>query len=647
MAGASSDIMADIRAGFFQECEELLEALTDAIDGMRGADGDVTAHTNAAFRAVHSIKGGAAAFGLSDLTDFAHGLETRLSPLREAQPNAADIATLERAADRLALLVGLATAGVERNEDERLSDAALLDGETRLDTLEDQPAPGPGQLSVPAQDGTRAALAALASHALINVSPEMASLPTLEDLLKGTSTLRFDVSYASELSPRELADRVADADPGGLLAFPLEPLKPTEAATPAQSDTATAQPAPASPTIRVGLERIDKLINLVGELVINQAMLTRSAQDVGAEPNSDHMVGLEELMRLTRDIQDSVMQIRAQPVKPLFQRMARICREAADQAAKPVELITEGQETEIDKTVIERLSDPLTHMIRNAVDHAIEEPQARRAAGKPEVGRITLRASHRSGQVILEVMDDGAGIDRAKVRARALERGLIDPNAELSDADIDQLLFRPGFSTSDGVSALSGRGVGMDVVRDAIQGLGGRIAIDSTPGKGTRFEIALPLTLAVLDAMTVRVAGQTLVLPLSTIHETLTIQAENCVDIGKTRVLRYVGRAIALVDVGEQLGYHDRRDDLDGRIAVITESESAPPVALVIDDILEQRQVVIKGLQKGFETAPCVSAATILGDGRIALIIDPFDDSLTGREPAPGLGSRPALPLAS
>ncbi|MEM6896896.1 MAG: chemotaxis protein CheA [Pseudomonadota bacterium] len=633
MTGGEADPMADIMAGFFQECEELLEDLADGLEALRS--GQATPDSfNAVFRAVHSIKGGAAAFGLSDLTDFTHGYEAQLVHYRDAGklPAPSDIPALERAADRLATLVAMAANGKEVTEEERLSDASLLSGS---DT-----ASAANRISLRLPAGclsARELFSGMASLGAVQSLCDLSHLPTLAAYDCEALSLAWDITLDTELSGELLSAALKDVDPGAALV--LATSAPKAAKKPATQAAATA-----TPTIRVGLDRIDRLINLVGELVINQAMLARSAEDLGAETNSDHIIGLEELMRLTRDLQDSVMQIRAQPVKPLFQRMARICREAADIGGKQVELITEGQDTEIDKTVIERLSDPLTHMIRNAVDHAIEAPDVRRAAGKPETGRITLRAFHRSGQVILEIIDDGAGIDRQKVLARARDKGLVAPGAELAAPEIDKLLFKPGFSTAETVTALSGRGVGMDVVRAAIHGLGGRIVIESQPGLGTKFEIALPLTLAVLDAMTVAVGDQTLVLPLSTIHETLTIQGRDVLELRPgQRMLRYGGTAIALYDLGEELGYHPRRNDLHDRVALITAGEGRAPTALAIDEIYEQRQVVIKGLQDGFATASCVAAATILGDGRIALIIDPYDATLSPG--AQGVPQQSAVPL--
>ncbi|MGO4837465.1 chemotaxis protein CheA, partial [Rhizobiaceae sp. 2RAB30] len=256
-------------------------------------------------------------------------------------------------------------------------------------------------------------------------------------------------------------------------------------------------------TIRVDLDRVDRLIDLVGELVINQSMLAQRVTEAGIARLSEVAVGLDDLEHLTREIQDSVMAIRAQPVRPIFQRMSRVVREVADMVGKSVRLVTEGENCEVDKTVIERLADPLTHMIRNAIDHGLEKTEDRIAAGKSEQGVVRMTAAHRSGRVIIEVSDDGGGINRARVKDIAINKGLIEASAQLSDSEIDDLIFHPGFSTASTISDVSGRGVGMDVVKRSIQALGGRISITSRPGLGTTFTLSLPLTLAVLDGMVV------------------------------------------------------------------------------------------------------------------------------------------------
>jgi two-component system, chemotaxis family, sensor kinase CheA len=334
-------------------------------------------------------------------------------------------------------------------------------------------------------------------------------------------------------------------------------------------------------------------------------------------------VGLDELEQLTREIQEGVMAIRAQPVKSLFQRMSRIVREVADATSKSARLKTDGEGTEIDKTVVERLADPLTHLIRNAIDHGLESPEERAAAGKPPEGFVRLSAAHRSGRVVIEVEDDGAGINRARVRDVAVRKGLIPADAQLTDSEIDNLIFLPGFSTVTTVSAISGRGVGMDVVKRSIQALGGRISIASRPGKGSTFSMSLPLTLAVLDGMVVSTSGQTLVVPLTAIVETLRPKAGDVHPLGAgAHVLAIRESFVPLIDVGRALGFRTTPADPLSSVIILIETEGGARNALLVDAIQDQRQVVIKSLEANYCHVPDIAAATILGDGRVALILD-------------------------
>jgi two-component system chemotaxis sensor kinase CheA len=405
-----------------------------------------------------------------------------------------------------------------------------------------------------------------------------------------------------------------------------EPVAPTAAAPAvrergAQPGPASEAPAPTA-TIRVDLERVDRLIDLVGELVINQAVLAQRATESGLARQTDVAMGLDDLEQLTREIQDSVMAIRAQPVKSVFQRMPRLVREVAGAVGKDVRLLTEGENTEVDKTVIERLSDPITHMIRNAIDHGLEVPEKRLAAGKPTEGLVKLAAFHRGGRIVIEVSDDGAGINRPRVKDIAIAKGLVEPGAQLSDEEIDNLIFLPGFSTANAVSDISGRGVGMDVVKRSINALGGRISINSTPGKGSVFTLSLPLTLAVLDGMVVSAAGQTLIAPLSAIIETLQPKASEVKPIGPNAWLMSIRDSfVPLIDVGMALGYRTEPVDPANCVALLVE-EGATRAALLVDAIQGQRQVVIKSLEANYRHVAGIAAATILGDGRVALIMD-------------------------
>ena len=413
----------------------------------------------------------------------------------------------------------------------------------------------------------------------------------------------------------------------------LEPAVPEELAAPvaaaAQTSGASAAASDAShkaarsATIRVELDRVDRLINLAGELVINQAMLNEQSVDMGQSKRSAVSNGLDELEQLTRDIQESVMAIRAQPVRSVFQRLPRLVRELAAQTNKSVRLVTEGEGTEVDKIVIEHLGDPLTHMIRNAIDHGIEDARTRQERGKPPEACVKVSAVHRSGRIIIEVSDDGGGINRPRVRQIAEDKGLIAKDAPLTDEEIDNLIFLPGFSTAAEVSDISGRGVGMDVVRREIQSLGGRISISSRPGEGSTFILSLPLTLAVLDGMALSVAGQTFVVPLSAVIEILmpqVVQVHGFNEQGKVIGLR--NGFLPLVDVGQRLGIRYEAIDPKDGIVLLLETDGGERMGLVVDAIQGQRQVVMKSLETNYGKVPGIAAATILGDGRVALILD-------------------------
>jgi two-component system chemotaxis sensor kinase CheA len=431
------------------------------------------------------------------------------------------------------------------------------------------------------------------------------------------------------MPPLPSASELPDAA-GGKSAAPApaksEAPAPAAEAKPA-SNAANQKHAGPKPVVRVELSRVDRLINLVSELVISQSMLSQCVEDeASGGDNQALMSGLDEFRQLTRELQESVMAIRAEPVRSMFMRMGQIARSAAQMCDKKVRLVTDGENTEVDKTVIERLAEPLTHMIRNAVDHGLETPEERLAAGKSETGTVTLSAEHHSGRVVMTVGDDGAGINREQVRAKAIEKGIIPEDAQLTDSEIDQLLFAPGFSTAATISQVSGRGVGMDVVKREINSLGGRITMNSVPGQGTTFTISLPLTLAVLDGMVVRVADQTVVLPLSVIAESLRPEAEDIQNLGGDDQVIFVrGNFVPILDVGAALGYRPLTEEYGGMVMLLVENDHGVNYAFAVDEIIDQRQVVIKGLQDNYGHIEGVAAATILGDGQIALILDVND----------------------
>jgi two-component system chemotaxis sensor kinase CheA len=477
---------------------------------------------------------------------------------------------------------------------------------------------------------------------VLDGAADEAAIREVFEFVDGDCELEIVRENAGGAEPDAAPEAGADDDLAALLArvqAPAETPPKVEVSAPTTDERVAPAPPPAKDappadggqhrkaesgaTIRVDLERVDRLIDLVGELVINQAMLSQRVMEAGLARASAVAMGLDELEQLTREIQDSVMAIRAQPVKSVFQRMPRLVREVGALTGKPVRLVTEGEGTEVDKTVIERLADPLTHMIRNAIDHGLESPERRAEAGKPAEGQVRLAAAHRSGRIVIEVSDDGGGINRERVKSIAVERGLIAPDAQLSDEETDNLIFMPGFSTASEVSDISGRGVGMDVVKRSIQALGGRINISSRPGKGSTFTMSLPLTLAVLDGMVVDVAGQTLVAPITAIVETLLPKSGEVNSLGGTaRVIAIRGGYVPLIDVGLALGYRTEPLAAGQGVALLIEGEGGARAALLVDAIQGQRQVVIKSLEANYRQVPGVAAATILGDGRVALILD-------------------------
>lgn len=707
----------DLLDTFFQECEDLLVAMDEGLRELSEGDSDPET-INAIFRAVHSIKGGAGAFDLSELVRFSHRFETLLDELRAGRMTPEDdlLEVLQFSGDHLGDLVIAARDGEESDTEATERNLGLINKflgpEKSADEeveIEFEPVSFDFDLSLPGGGAGRHAIAfrptrdvyqlghepfrilrELAELGDLEVTLDTSEVPTLDDLDPEENYLSWSILLETESSDQAIqevfefvdglctldirpeedaAEAVAlDSGPFEDAAVPGE--SAAETIAPASDDTVrqpetvqtdavseqpeaafaeTDEPAAApsvsasSPTekvgkerqakpkskgssasIRVDLERVDKLVNVVGELVIHQAMLFQALENMRLSSGSELATGLDELSQLSREIQESVMAIRAQQIKPLFQRMFRIVREAGAATGKKALLETAGEMTEVDTAVIEKLADPLTHMIRNAVDHGLEAPEKREAVGKPETGTIRLSAAHRSGRVAITIADDGAGINRPKVKGIAIEKGLIPADAELTDAEIDNLLFLPGFSTATEVSALSGRGVGMDVVKNAIQSLGGRVTISSKPDEGTSFLVSLPLTLAVLDGMVVEVAGHPMVIPITAIVETLKPPKQDFHGLDSSDwVLSVRGTYVPVVDVGAALGFRTAKDDPTNSVVIIIEDEESSRTALLVDAIQDQRQVVIKSLEENYGHIDGVAAATVFGDGRVALILDP------------------------
>lgn len=670
----------ELRQIFFQECEEQLEELTDGLSELEllQPDHEPDPETiNRMFRAVHSIKGGAASFSLDAITQYAHAFETILDELRSGKLTMSReiIPVFYRGADRLTDFIALGEAGSVPDVSELANDiseiTALSSDSHQIGEVEfgdDCIAEFvPVALSF-AADGADLSDTELGNYSIkfkptkalysnghepVQLFRELETLGTLDISfsLGGAAawdTNDPDISWHILLSSGCLESEVYEVfefahDLAEIQIEILKTEKPifenSERPSPALSQLeinagclANAEEKETSPekaksapkaTVRVDLELVDELINMVGELVITQAVMTQSITESELSVSRQLATTLDDFKTLTRTIQERVMGIRAQSVKPLFQRMGRIVRETAQIAGKEVRFITEGEDTEVDRTVIERLVDPLTHILRNAIDHGLEHTDRRIEVGKAPNGSVKLSAAHRSGRVVIEVNDDGGGVNREKVLSSAIEKGLVSETAKLGDAEIDRLLFLPGFSTASAITNLSGRGVGMDVVNSEIRRLGGRVSIISTPGQGTTISISLPLTLAVLDGMVVNVANQTMVVPISAITETIRPEASKVHLIGpEARMISVRDLMLPIIDLGMIFGFEPERTLGQDGILLIVEDDKGDQFALAVDHILDQRQVVIKSLESNYGHVPYVAAATILGDGQIALIVD-------------------------
>ncbi len=394
------------------------------------------------------------------------------------------------------------------------------------------------------------------------------------------------------------------------------------AAAPPRATAAKAAPVGAT-TTRVELEKIDRVVNMVGELVIAQAMLGQVVHTLPEDVSGRLTQVLDEVVHHTRELKDSVMSMRAQAVNAVFQRMPRLVRELATKTAKKVRLEMAGENTEVDRSIIERLGDPLTHIIRNSIDHGIEAPADRAAIGKPEEGTIRLSAEHRGGRIVIEIKDDGAGINSERVLKKAKDRGLVNADATLSDDEINNLIFLPGFSTAEKVSDISGRGVGMDVVRRNIQDVGGRISLKSDRGRGMTIQLALPLTLAVMDGMVIRVGVETYVMPMSAIVECLRPPASDIHNlIGTPGMLKLRGNLVPLVQLCELLDISSTATASDERVVIITDAGEGARFGILVDELCGHQQVVVKSIEESYGSVPGIAGATILGNGRVAFILD-------------------------
>jgi two-component system chemotaxis sensor kinase CheA len=628
---------------FFEEAGENLanmESMLVEIDIASASDEEL----NAIFRVAHSIKGGAATFGFSDVAELTHELETLLDRLRknELKLSREMVDVLLEAGDVLRQQLARYQGSSDRSPD-----TIGLVG--RIKEL------AAGRFVAPGEDGRRRVRVRVGpledpatADNLAELFRDIPSLGRIEPLDGGRAVDGYRTFKVTTTSPddelielfsfhvarEQIAITAFDTVPvqgaheGDGFGFFVDPATlPAAQATQHARPEAKSRPEKSqggsleSTTLRVSVEKVDQLINLVGELVITQAMLTQQAKDLDPVQYQTLLAGVTDLERNTRSLQESVMSIRMIPMAFVFNRFPRMLRDLATRLGKDIELKTVGEATELDKGLIEKIIDPLTHLVRNSADHGIEAPAVRMAAGKAPGGTITLAASHQGGSILIEVRDDGAGLKRERILAKARERGFAVRD-EMTDAEVWALIWEPGFSTADQVSDVSGRGVGMDVVRKNIAALGGSVELDSAEGYGTRVSVRLPLTLAIMDGMSIGVGGETYILPLGSVVESFQIDNTTIQTIGSTgRVVRVRDEYMPVVALDEVFSVPRGESATRSEIMVIVEAEGTR-TALLVDELLGQHQVVVKNLEANYRRVPGVSGATILGDGRVALIID-------------------------
>ncbi|HEI6798546.1 TPA: chemotaxis protein CheA [Yersinia enterocolitica] len=654
---------------FFDEADELLADMEQHLLLLDPLAPD-NEQLNAIFRAAHSIKGGAATFGFSVLQETTHLLENLLDGARRdemrlstdiinlfletkdimqeqldayktsQEPNAESFEYICHALRQLAL---------EALEQQTTHNVATTD-KAATPTAE---AKANSKSPALVQGGMRIRLSGLKEQEIPLMLEELGNLGEVKDPHQGADSLEAT-----------LITSVSEDDISAVLCFVLEPEQisfvqaesahasevevavvapvaevPQVTATavaeiknPPKVEAAVAQPASAehvkpkakaseSTSIRVAVEKVDQLINLVGELVITQSMLAQRSSTLDPVINGDLLNSMGQLERNARDLQESVMSIRMMPMEYVFSRFPRLVRDLASKLNKQVELTLLGSSTELDKSLIERIIDPLTHLVRNSLDHGIEDPATRIAAGKQPVGNLTLSAEHQGGNICIEVLDDGAGLNRQKILAKAQSQGMA-VNEHMSDEDVGMLIFAPGFSTAEQVTDVSGRGVGMDVVKRNIQEMGGHVQVSFQAGKGTSIRILLPLTLAILDGMSVKVSNEVFILPLNAVMESLQPLAEDLHPLaGGERVLQVRGEYLPLVELFRVFDVENAKTEATQGIVVILQS-AGRRYALLVDQLIGQHQVVVKNLESNYRKVPGISAATILGDGSVALIVD-------------------------
>lgn len=658
----SMDI-SDFYQTFFDEADELLADMEQHLLDLVPEAPD-SEQLNAIFRAAHSIKGGAGTFGFTILQETTHLMENLLDEARRGEmqlntdiinlfletkdimqeqldaykssqePDAASFEYICNALRQLALEA--------KGEVVPAANDAKL---TVVDAQNDQT-----DASAPAanSDKLRIVISRLKENEVSLLEDELKNLATLSDVVKGSDSLsatldggvsqddliavlcfvveqdQIAFETAPAAAPAEPATTVvAEAAPQvpAVAAAPVLKAVPKEPAAAGRQEREKPARASESTSIRVAVEKVDQIINLVGELVITQSMLAQRSNELDPVTHGDLITSMGQLQRNARDLQESVMSIRMMPMEYVFSRFPRLVRDLATKLNKQIELTLIGSSTELDKSLIERIIDPLTHLVRNSLDHGIELPEVRVAAGKSAVGNLVLSAEHQGGNICIEVTDDGAGLNRERILAKAMSQGMA-VSESMSDEEVGMLIFAPGFSTAEQVTDVSGRGVGMDVVKRNIQEMGGHVEIKSKQGTGTTIRILLPLTLAILDGMSVKVSEEVFILPLNAVMESLQPREEDLHPLaGGERVLEVRGEYLPLVELWKVFDVKGAKTEATAGIVVIVQS-AGRRYALLVDQLIGQHQVVVKNLESNYRKVPGISAATILGDGSVALIVD-------------------------
>ncbi|MEG9610762.1 chemotaxis protein CheA [Citrobacter portucalensis] len=659
----SMDI-SDFYQTFFDEADELLADMEQHLLDLVPEAPD-SEQLNAIFRAAHSIKGGAGTFGFTILQETTHLMENLLDEARRGEMllNADIINLFLETKDIMQEQLDAYKSSVEPDADsfeyicQALRQLALeAKGETApavvnsaklsvVDSaaMQEEAVAKPEPASE--ESKKRITLSRLKASEVDLLEEELGNLATLTDVVKGSDTLSatLDGNLAEDdiiavlcfvIEADQIEFETVSAAPVAVEAEEVAVVTEPQPVAVAPAVKATASEAPhsraerekparasESTSIRVAVEKVDQLINLVGELVITQSMLAQRSNELDPVNHGDLITSMGQLQRNARDLQESVMSIRMMPMEYVFSRFPRLVRDLAGKLGKQVELTQVGSSTELDKSLIERIIDPLTHLVRNSLDHGIELPEKRLESGKSPIGNLTLSAEHQGGNICIEVTDDGAGLNRERILAKAVSQGM-PIHENMSDDEVGMLIFAPGFSTAEQVTDVSGRGVGMDVVKRNIQEMGGHVEIQSKQGQGTTIRILLPLTLAILDGMSVRVADEVFILPLNAVMESLQPREEDLHPLaGGERVLEVRGEYLPLVELWKVFEVEGAKTEATQGIVVILQS-AGRRYALLVDQLIGQHQVVVKNLESNYRKVPGISAATILGDGSVALIVD-------------------------